>query len=756
MTGAQKDVVRLLRDQMKERGSTQDHLDAITVLIAQCFAAEVCSIYVLRDGLDATDSGAEQTRLELVATTGLNPGAVHQTTLRMGEGIVGLVAGQATALAVSDAPNHPNFAFRPETGEDPYQSMLGVPLLRDGGVLGVVAVQNRAHRAYGEEEIESLETVAMVLSELLASSDHTPSDDPVAPDRLAGLCLVAGLAVAPAVMHNRNLVIARRACDDPDAEVGRLFKALTVMRESIDDMLARTEITALGEQREVLESYRMFATDRGWIGRIVECIRAEKLSAEYAVQTSQDKIRKRMGAVADPYLRERLADFEDLSNRLLGHLQGASDQDRALPAEFVVVARTMGPAELLDYKGKKLRAVVLEEGSPTAHVTLVARTLDIPVLGQCRGCLTHVREGDLLVVDATHDQLLIRPAASVAQSCRESMKGRRQRQVEISAGRALPACTRDGCAVSLNCNAGLLVDLPNVLNSGAEGIGLYRTEVPFMVRQSLPGVGAQADLYRRIYNGVEGRRVVFRTLDVGGDKVLPYWAMAAEENPAIGWRALRIGLDRPALLRQQLRALIRASAGRELSVMFPLVTDLREYHAARDLLDIELRREQSRGAPPPATLRVGAVLEVPSLVWSLPELCPHIDFLSVGTNDLLQFFFAADRGNRHLSGRYDSLALPAVRMLRQIAQVCRDHGVEVTVCGDMAAQPLDAFALLCAGYRSLSVPPPQIAPLRRMVRALDVGAATAFFDDLLSRGVADLRADLKRHADHLGLDLGNA
>lgn len=743
-------LLRLLRDLMKERGGSQQKLDKIVRLIAQDIVAEVCSIYVLRPG----------DILELFATMGLKPEAVHQTRLHVEEGIVGQVAALAMPLALSDAQRHPNFAYRPETGEENYQSLLGVPIQRAGRVLGVLAVQNVTSRAYTDEEVEALETVAMLLAELFAGGEINLFDEVSAsgegqgkPMRLEGLGLNEGLAAGYAVPHTRGIVISQVIADDPEVERARLVDAVAEMRGAIDDLLARADIAELGEHREILEVYRMFAEDKGWIGRIDEAI-LSGLTAEAAVEKIQVDTRARMGKVKDPYLKERLSDLEDLGNRLLHHLlelDGSNAQD--LPDEMVLVARNLGPAELLDYDSERLRAVVLEEGSPTAHVVIMARALNIPVVGRCRDIVTSVRPGDRIVVDADNEQVLLRPNEEVLASFANTIAERDRRKEIFATTRDLPPVTTDGQRISLNINAGLLIDIPHLHDSGADGIGLYRTEIPFMVRDTFPGITAQTELYGRVVEQAGGKPVTFRTLDVGGDKVLPYWQGEVDENPAMGWRAIRIGLDRPAVLRQQLRALLRASQGSELRIMFPMISDVAEFEAARALLEREIERETSKDRALPSSVKVGVMLEVPSLVWQLPALLGKVDFISVGSNDLFQFLFAADRGNPRLVRRYDVLAPGFLKLLHGIAAQANARGVALSLCGDMAAHPLEAMALLGCGFNSLSMPSPSVAPIKTMIRSLAVEPLRQDLSSWLELPDHSLRNHLRDYARDQGVEI---
>lgn len=749
--GGSRRLLRQVRDLMQSGGHWQDRLDRLVRLIASDMVAEVCSLYVMRAG----------EVLELFATWGLRPEAVHRTRLRMGEGIVGEVALTGRALSLPDAQEHPNFAYRPETGEEVYHSMLGVPLLREGRVIGVLAVQNKTRRSYTEDEIETLEIVAMVLVELIGAAGligedeerHTDSTTSL-PLRLSGIALHEGVAMGEAVPHERGIVIKQVVAEDVNSELERLDRSLHEMLGALDSLLERSELAESGEHREVLETYRMFAADRGWIERLREAVRGG-LTAEAAVQRVQKDMRTRMSKVRDPYIRERYADMEDLGNRLLHHLLGAEGSAEAgdLPEEMILVARTLGPAELLDYDPQRLKGVVLEDGGPTAHVAIVARAMGIPMVGRCPDLLKLVRAGDFMIVDGDHGQVLLRPRLSVREHFADAIEVRDQRRAAFASNRDLPPETRDGRRISLMVNAGLLMDISQAHDCGAEGIGLYRTEVPFMVRETFPDVPTQVDFYDRVLSLAEGKPVTFRTLDIGGDKALPYWSGTPDENPVMGWRAIRIGLDRPAMLRRQLRALLRAAENRHLRIMFPMVSDVSELTRARSLLDREMERHLKEGGREPARLEVGAMLEVPALVWQLPALFARSDFVSVGSNDLFQFFFASDRGNPRLARRYDVLSPPALNFMRSLMQQAHEAEAQVSLCGEMAGHPLEALAAVGCGFRILSMPPAAVGQIRTMIRSLDLCELENFVDELIQRPDHSVRELLRGYAIDHGISI---
>ncbi len=745
---ASRRLLQRVRNLMAAPESAQARLDRVTQMIAGEMVAEVCSVYILRAG----------SVLELFATEGLQQSAVHQTRLQVGEGLVGDIAARARPLRLSEAQNHPQFAFRPETGEAPFHSLIGVPILRSGRVTGVLVVQNRSPRTYTDEELETLETIAMVLAELIAAGELIdPREQQVVdgldtrPARIAGVALSGGLAVGTAWMHRRRPDVEKLVAEDREAELARLEEAVDSLRRSIDALMERLEVaTAVGEHTEVMAAYRLFAHDRGWLRRITEAINTG-LTAEAAVRRVSDDTRARMTQITDPYLRERMLDLDELNSRLLLHLSGQQVTVDDLPDNAIIVARDISPAELLDFVSEKLAGVVLEEGSPTGHAAIVARALDIPMVGRARGVLAQSDSGDAIVVDGNTAQVLLRPSEDVLSVVEESLATLDRQRAQYEAERNQPAVTVDGEKIGLFLNAGLLADMAHLDRTGADGVGLYRTEIAFMVRSSFPNLEEQQAIYRRVIESAGGRPITFRTLDVGGDKSLPYFraGSSGDENPAMGWRAIRVSLDRPAILRTQLRAMLMAADGGPLSLMFPMVTDVAELVQARGILDREVERLAATGGAVPAPLRVGVMLEVPSLIFQLDTILAYVDFISVGTNDLMQFIFAADRSSSTVANRYDVLAPPALRMIANIAAACRRAGVPLAICGEMAGHPLEVMACIALGVRNFSMSPSSVGAVRTLVRSLDTHALTPYLAHLLDSANASLRNHLRSFAlDH--------
>lgn len=745
-------LLRRLREVMAEPIKAQERLDKIVVLIASNVVAEVCSVYILRaDGV-----------LELYATEGLKREAVHQASLRVGQGLVGLIAAEARPLNLPNARAHPGFAYLPETGEEAFNSFLGVPILRAGRTLGVLVVQNKSHRTYLEDEVEALQTTAMVIAEMVAAGEleaiaqKNTGLDLSRPIHATGVGLAEGVGLGHVVLHEPRVVITNLIAEDVDAERVRLEGAIGRLRLSIDDLLSSGDIAASGEHREVLEAFRMFAHDRGWIRKIEEAIR-NGLTAEAAVEKVQSDTRARMLRQTDPYLRERLHDLDDLAHRLIRELMGRQHGPLSaeLPQDAIIVARNMGAAELLDYGRDRIRGLVLEEGGPTSHITIVARALGVPLVGQLHDIVSLADAGDGIIVDGDAGEVHLRPTSEVESAYAEKVRFRARRQAQYRRLRTKPSVTRDGVDITLQMNAGLLVDLPHLVEAGAAGVGLFRTELQFMVASSFPRMSDQQAQYRQVLEAAGGRPVTFRSLDIGGDKVLPYLRSIQEENPAMGWRALRLGLDRPGLLRTQIRALLMAAAGRELKLMFPMVAEVSEFIAARTLVEKEVQHLRKHGHDLPETTRLGVMVEVPSLLYQLDELFAEVDFISVGSNDLFQFFCAADRGNTRVADRFDTLGLGFLRALKSIVDGASAAHVPVTLCGELAGRPLQAMALLGLGFRDLSMSPASLGPIKAMLRSLDVGRLSARLLPRLEPGHPenDIRDFLRRFADETNVEL---
>ncbi|MGZ8997903.1 MAG: phosphoenolpyruvate--protein phosphotransferase, partial [Allosphingosinicella sp.] len=740
------EILTGLHNVMAARTGAQAKLNKVVKIIAEAMASEVCSIYLLRDGL-----------LELFATVGLNQSAVHVTKLALGEGLVGTIAKGAAILNLAEAASHPEFAYRPETGEELFHSFAGVPIVRKERAIGVLAVQHADPRAYDELEIEALQTVAMVLSELIANAglaDKASADPSGNRDsglaRLTGLKLVTGMARGHAVYHQPRVLIEHTVAEDTEAERHRVYSAFSRMREQIDAMTNQAEFGTVGEHHEVLETYKMFAYDEGWSRRINDAIDSG-LTAEAAIERVRQRMQMRMRQIDDTLLQDRMHDLDDLSNRLLRIVSGqlGTAAQTGLPQDTILIARNLGPAELLEYDRRKLKGVILEEGSLTAHVTIVARAMGVPMLGRVRNVRQLIAEGDLLLVDGGDALAFARPTPAVQEAFNTKLALSQKRRAEYAAVKDLPPVTTDGTRVSVMVNAGLRDDVAALGATGADGIGLFRTEFQFLVSATLPRRESQQRLYKSVLDAAGDKPVVFRTVDVGGDKQLPYLRGVGEgeENPAMGWRALRLALDRDTLMKAQARALLEAAAGRELDIMFPMVSEPWEFDAAKALVEEQRVWLAERKKLLPRHIRYGAMLEVPSLAELLDILLPKVDFVSVGTNDLTQFLFAADRSNPRLAERYDWLSPAILRFLKRIVRAAEQHEVPLAVCGEMGGRTLEAMALIGIGVKRLSITPVAVGPIKAMIRSLDRGAIAREMDKLLKSPPENLRSSLTRWAE---------
>ncbi len=738
---------------MASRGSPQAKLNRTVDCIAETISSEVCSIYLRREGV-----------LELFATHGLNQSAVHKTKLAFGQGLTGYIAKNVETLNLDEAAAHPDFEYRPETGEEKFHSFAGVPIIREGHAVGVLCAQHVEPHRYNDEEIEAFETAAMVLSELLTNSglvDEQMAEGELAKlqanDRLSGLQIVKGKAAGHAVLHQPRVKIEQTVADDIDAELHRVYSAFEKMRAQIDTMAKQPEFGAGGESQEVLETYKMFAYDEGWSRRIKDAINSG-LTAEAAIEKVQQHTRMRMRQIDDPLLADRMHDLEDLSNRLLRIVAGqmGTAATMGLRRDTILIARNLGPAELLEYDRRRLKGVVLEEGSLTAHVTIVARALGVPVLGQVRKVRQAVREGDLLLLDVDANSLYIRPNEATEEAFQAQVALTEKKQAQYSALREAEPITKDGHRLSVMINAGLGDDATLLRLTGADGIGLFRTEFQFLIAANLPGRAGQLRSYRKVLDAAGEKPVVFRTVDIGGDKPLPYMNEQEfrEENPALGWRAIRLGLDRDALMKVQARALVEAAAGRTLNVMFPMIAEPWEFREAKSLFEAQLEALKATEKPLPRQIRYGAMLEVPSLAETIDVLAPELDFLSIGTNDLTQFLFAADRSHPKLAERFDWLSPAILRFLARIVKTAKQYNIPLSVCGEMGGRPLDALALIGIGVEKLSITPANVGPIKAMIRSCDLAASRAELDAILSEAPQNCRERLTLWAEANGIDIG--
>jgi phosphotransferase system enzyme I (PtsP) len=739
-------LLRQIRDVMALDASAQDRLDNVVRVVAEGFASEVCSVYLLRAG------GV----LELFASKGLKETSVHLTRLNVEQGLVGLVASTGQPLNLANAQEHPKFVYRPETGEENYHSFVAAPIFQGGKVIGVLVVQGKEAREYSLDQVEVLQALAMVLSELAISGklvnlqEIQAAIDGITLQQISGVQLCGGVVKSVAVLHHPMLVITQYVATDTVFEKERFSDSLRGLQESFYNYIQSSNLQDDDAQREIIEIYLLFMQDRGWLARINEAI-TSGLTAEAAIKKVQEELHAKMSQLASPYIKERIHDLEDLSNYLLQTLLGKSlhsDQNN-LPEEFILVARTLGPAELLRYDHTRLKGLIIEESSTSSHTAVIARAMDIPSLAKAHGATSLIKAGDMVILDADGGNIYVRPSDETIAEMDKSITHHAARAAEYEALRDVAAITKDGVRISLNVNAGLFVNTASILQEGVDGIGLYRTEIPYMTSQNFPDAETQAQLYEGMYGQLPDKRIIFRSFDIGGDKKVPYLNAGEEENPAMGWRATRIGLDRPSILRTQFQAFLTAAAEKQLYVMFPFIAQVSEFDAVKKLLMHEMCLFEMAGKKLPSQLKIGVMIEIPSILWQLDALMKRVDFVSIGSNDLMQFLFACDRGASHMAGRYDGLSPVMLNIVRDIARKAKANNVEVSFCGEMARKPLDSLALIGAGVRSLSVPAAAIGPLKAMVRSTSIGDLTTYIDYLTTLSEPNTREWLSAYAlDH--------
>lgn len=742
-------LLRHLREIMASSDATQGKFDRLVRMIAEQMHSEVCSIYLIRPGQV----------LELVASAGLNPSAIHYTRLLIGQGLVGDIAATGKTLNLAEAASHPKFVYRPETGEEIYHSFVGVPVRASDEVIGVLVVQSATARTYSEDEVEVLETVAMVLAELAVGQQlvdrqallRERSDAPLT-HTFHAQRIAPGIARAPAVLHRPYVAVTRVVTENTALEEKRLADALDATRSQIDQLISEAELVGSDTYSDILETYRMFLYDQGWMRRITERIKSG-FTAEASVKKVCEDLHARLSKVANPHIRQRIEDIEDISSRVLAHLSGTAmtAMEENLPQDFILVAKSLGPGELLEYGHRRVKGVILEEGSAASHIAIIAKMLDVPVLGGIWNATEMIRAGDDVVVDGDQGEVSINPPDDMMLTVTAQIEKRAKRIEMRDQMKDLPTQTRDGVNISIHLNIGLTLDGPMLAAKDVDGIGLYRTELPYLTATRFPNADEQAKVYYGVLKHALGKPVIFRTFDIGGDKQVSYLHLPAEENPALGWRATRIGLDRPKLFKEQFQALLTAAAGENLHVMFPMIATVEEFKAAKALLIKQQAVFATRKFPLPKTIKVGAMLEIPSLLFDLDLLLREVDFLSIGSNDLLQYLFAADRCNEEVSSRYDTLDSTVIRLLSQVAERCKNAGVPLGFCGDMASRPLEAMALLAAGIRSLSVPPPVIGPLKAMIRSLDLGHLKHTLDYRMQMRSGSMRSFLHAYASDHGV-----
>lgn len=747
-------LIRLLKDIMAGTLSSEKKVDYILRCIYAAFAADTVSLYKI--------NSLSLEELTLVEIKGLKSDVFHKQTLSLEDSILGEIFQLKSPLYIEDLKHDSKF----NVYANEFSTFLGIPLLRGGKCIGVLSLQNKDQLFFSEDSIEVLETIAITLSEIIArdlskiSSSLSSETEPVS-HKILGIPLSQGIGIGTAFFYIPENISHKIISEDPVYEIQRLKKALHSFNITLNEKLHELSAYLTEDQPysksslDILESYRMFSQDKSWLQSIHDAIRTG-LTAESALEKVLSDIKLKLFSSHEPFAIELLYDIEDLTHRLLNVLVGDRKLAslKSLDIDFILVAKSLGPAELLDYHHPHLKGIILEEGSTTSHVAIIARTLGIPVLGWTANALTQIPEGTKLILDATSGFVYTNPTECLLKVYLQEIEAHHHPLPSKAPSQKITSrkpsnsqiISKDGVPISLFLNAGLSLDLKHLEILDAKGIGLFRTEIPFMLEGEFPDVQTQTSIYKKIFDLAQEKPIIFRILDIGGDKPLPYFNHPFTPNPLLGWRALRLLLDRPSLLKHQIRSLIRAAQGKDLHIMFPMVSEYVEFELAKKIVHQEIERELSFNRIVPSSLQCGITLEVPSLAWQLPKFIQRVDFISIGSNDLFQFFFAADRCNPSLHNRYDVLSPAFLSFLKYILDVCKEHEKPLSLCGEMASRPLEAFALIALGFRTLSLNPSCFSAVKKMILNLDIKKASLFLEPLLLSSVHSLRKKIRRHA----------
>ncbi|HVN86281.1 MAG TPA: phosphoenolpyruvate--protein phosphotransferase [Candidatus Binatia bacterium] len=749
-----EDVGSIIAHAHDIRASLRD----IVELLADRLDMEVCSLY-------RYDHAAR--RLVLAATRGLDPNSVGKVTMGVDEGLTGYAIEKMEPVMAVDALAHPRYKYFPETGEERYHSFLGVPVVDKREPLGVLVVQTSRRRRFTRDQIRLLKAIAVPISSLLVrvqlqeSLQSKEAERQTAHDRMieatqrlqayerehaarqplaAGTGRLGGLGASPGFGIGRAHLLAPQVSfaglpeqrrGSIKRECGRLRTAIDRSVEEIARLAQRVAATLPEIDAAMFEAQGLMLSDPHFVSRLENRIR-DGATAEHALNQVQAEMVEEFSRLDDTYLRDRMFDIKDISQRLLRNLLGVSEREASFASAFVLVATELTLSDLTMVEQRGLKGIVLATGGVTSHASILAKSLEIPTVVGVDRLEEVVREGDHLIVDGNSGMVYVNPAPDVLREYDRLEREYRAFNRELETLRDLPAETRDGHRVGLRANVGLLGDLVLALHHGAEGVGLYRTEFPFMTHRDFLTEDEQFDLYRLMLERLGGRPITIRTLDMGADKYPSYLKLPREENPFLGWRSIRISLEIPDIFMVQLRAILRASALGDVRILFPMISGLEEIRRVREFLaqaQDELRREGREFNP---HLSVGIMVEVPSAVRLAPILSQEVDFFSIGTNDLIQYLLAVDRNNPRVAQLYEPLHPAVLHALADTIAAAKAAGKRVTLCGEMAADPACTLVLVGLGLDDLSMGPFFIPAIKRLIRSVEMREARALAAEVLA------------------------
>jgi len=732
----------------------QASLEAIVKVVAERMDTEVCSLYIY---------DPRTRKATLWATEGLNKASIGKVKMGVEEGLTGLVLERLEPVMVVDALAHPRYKYFPETNEERYHSFLGVPVIERKEALGVLVAQTLRRRRFGGDELRLMKAIAaqvagiivqLRLSQSLESKEkerneyrermidaigklreyeerrdaeggeEKPEERPRSL-RLPGVAAAPGFGIGPAHVL-RPLVsfdrVGEMRCEDPAAERQRFQNARTKSIGEIEDMKSRMSDRMPEVDSSLFETHRMMLEDKSFTEKIHAFIE-DGFAAETALQFTVDEYVGAFARMTDRYLRERSTDVRDIGQRLLRNLLGVEDAERELPPGGILVADELTLSDLAAIAPERLAGIVLATGGATSHATILAKSFEIPTVVGVDALLESVHEGDSLIVDGNAGVVYLRPPKDVMAEYERLDREYRAFNRELEGLHDVPAVTPDGHRVTLDANIGLMGDLTFAERHGAEGVGLYRTEFPFLTYRDFPDEEEQVRLYRRVIETLGEKHVTVRTLDLGADKYPTYLRMAKEENPFLGWRSIRISLELPDLFKVQLRAILRAGVYGDVRMLLPMISSLDEVRRAKELMDEARRELDEEGVAFESKMPIGIMIEVPSAVMQAEELVREVDFLSLGTNDLIQYLLAVDRNNRKVAALYEPLHPAVLRAIATTARAAKKAGKPLSICGEMAADPVCALVLVGLGIDQLSMGSFYIPSIKRLIRSVEYTTA---------------------------------
>jgi len=734
-----KDRVSILEDIgriITESSRPHRTLEKIVELVAGKFNTDVCSVYLL---------DTDKQSLVLQATVGLRKESIGRVRMSIHEGLTGLVLEEMQPVFVVNPATHPRYNFFEKSGEEIYSTYLGVPLVHLQNPLGVLVVQTVNEDAVTESDIALFSTIASQISATVAYTGLLDDLKKERQDRRdiekklleeveihaektakkGKKGLIRGMPVSPGFAEGQAHYLGEsigfdqieyEETEDVSSEISRLEAAF---RRSQEEIIALTKHVKdmSGQDEAILDAQVMALQDRSFKKKIIAHIKEEGSCAEYALKKAVLKYVEFFSGMEDPYLRERSSDIEDIGKRVLRKLLGyEGSKSRQFASKTVVIASDISPIDLIGLRQDNLKGVVLSRGGKTSHTVILAKSFEIPMVIGVRDMLDTVKENDFLIVDGTSGLVFSKPPQVIIDEYARLKAEKANKFQRLDVLRDLVAKTKDGYEIRLGANIGLLSDLELVKKYGAEHIGLYRTEFPFLVRKEFPSENEQFLLYKKVVEGAEGRSVTIRTLDVGGDKFLSYLDYPKEQNPYLGWRSIRVSLELDDIFRTQIRAILKASAFGHIKILFPMITSVGEVRSITSLLDEEKNLLEKRGAPFDTTINIGIMVEVPGAVKILDRLLHYVDFVSIGTNDLIQYTLAVDRNNQKVASLYDPLHPAVISTILDVVSICKKNNKEVSICGEAASNPRCAYLFTAFETDKLSMNPASVPVIKDLIR----------------------------------------